>query len=210
MNKIVRELEKKLSKKTALLVIDVQNDYCSPSGALAKSGKPMQCIQEAAEKTIAVVEQAREARVPIVFTRMDYDLEKIPANNLERLKINKMEGLCAPGSWGAAFYKVRPKKGDRVVTKNFYDAFFRTDLGKWLEKKDVQTILLCGVVTNICPLLTAAEAYYRGYDLVAVNDCLGAYEDQESALHYMRQQFAATVACSNEVIGVLKAVKQNT
>ncbi|MGB9577311.1 MAG: isochorismatase family protein [Candidatus Norongarragalinales archaeon] len=64
--------------------------------------------------------------------------------------------------------------------------------------------LLAGVVTNICPLLTAADAYYRGHNLVAVSDCLGAYEGHELALKYMPEQFAAAVADSSAIMRTLE------
>lgn len=203
------ELEKKLGKKAALLVIDVQNDYCSPGGATARAGKQMDCIWKSIEKTTTVIEAARALAIPIVFTRMEYDEKKIPQTNFERLRIRGLQRLCAPKSWGADFYTVTPAAvGEKVVVKNFYNAFFRTDLAQWLEENEVKTLLFAGVVTNICPLLTAAEAYYRGFELVALSDCLGAYEDQEFALRYMRQQFGATIADSSEVVAVLKKARE--
>ncbi len=89
---------------------------------------------------------------------------------------------------------------DFVVEKNYYSVFYKTCFGGWLRKRKIQNIILAGVTTHVCPLLTAADAYYRGYRLIAVEDALGTYEGQEWALRYMKEQFAAIVCSSTELI----------
>ncbi|HII39585.1 TPA: cysteine hydrolase family protein, partial [Candidatus Micrarchaeota archaeon] len=80
------------NSSTALLVIDVQNDYCSPEGRVAQSGRPMQSVYRAVRNTEKLLGRARRAGIPIAFTRMVYDPKKISAGNLRRLEKIGLDG----------------------------------------------------------------------------------------------------------------------
>ncbi len=190
--------------KAVLLVIDVQNDFCAKDGIIAKSGRNISSIEKAIKNLQRVIDEARNNRIPIIFFRLVYDPKKIPQTHIERLKIKNAKGLCRPRSRGIAFYKVKPapKWGDMVFEKNYYSAFQQTPLDTWLKKHQINTIIVTGVTTHICPLLTCADAYYRGYNIIALQDCLGTYEGQRFALRYMKEQFNA------QVIDAKKLIKQ--
>ncbi|MFH1247182.1 MAG: cysteine hydrolase [Candidatus Micrarchaeota archaeon] len=192
-----------LNKKfetTALLVIDVQNDFCSSRGKIAKSGRNVEKIQSSVAKLQKLLAITRKKGVKIIFAKVVYDPAKIPASNLQRMKVKKTEGLCSPNSWGADFYKIKPRKTEKIITKNFYNAFYKTELEQWLLKNNIETIIVTGVTTHICPLLTCADAYYRGFNIIAVSDCLGTYSSQRFALKYMKEQFAAQITTSAKII----------
>ncbi len=186
---------KQTTKRAALLVIDVQNDFCASDGAVARSGRSVRAIQKAVRTVQGAVLSAREQGMPVVFFRLVYDLHKLPATHAERMKAKKVNNLCAPNSKGIAFFHVlpRPDLGDVVMEKNYYSAFQKTKLNAWLRRRDIDTIVLCGVTTHVCPFLTAADAYYNGYHIVALSDALGTYEGQAWSLRFMKEQFAARV-----------------
>lgn len=202
-----KELQNALSQKTALLVIDVQNDFCASNGVIAKSGRPIKGIQAALKPIRKLQKAAHNQKIPVVFTRLVYDLKKLPQSHAKRMKIKKVQGLCCPNSKGIEFFKITPARKDIVIEKNFYSAFFRTGLEMFLQKNQIKTLILTGVTTQVCPLLTAADAYYRGYRLVALTDALGTYDGQDWALSYMKEQFAAQLADSSEIMRVWKTQK---
>ncbi|MFH1779710.1 MAG: isochorismatase family cysteine hydrolase [Candidatus Micrarchaeota archaeon] len=191
-------------KNAVLLVIDVQNDFCSSRGILARNGFELKKIRESVFRLAKLVNVARQARIPIVFTKLVYDEKVIPENNYRRLKIKGVEGLCAPNSWGAEFFLIKPRRSEKVFVKNYYSAFFNTGLDAWLSKKKIKIVIITGVTTHVCPLLTSADAYYRGFELVAVSDCLGSYEAQDWSLKYMQKQFAAAVVSSSVLASIFR------
>ena len=197
MNKIFK------NKSPALLVIDVQNDFCSDTGVLARSGRSVKPMQRAVGKIENFLKYWRGKDLPIIFTRLIYDLEKLPKTHTERMKLKKVPGLCAPGSRGSEFYALKPEKGEKVIEKNYYSGFYRTSLDAYLKKLKIDTLVIAGVTTHVCPFLTCADAYYRGYNMVALKDCIGTYEAQAFVMRYLREQFSAVVVGSGERTGEL-------
>src|SRR4051794_16782092 len=128
-------------RSTALLVIDVQNDFCASSGVLARSGRDVTAIQRAVAQLSTLVEFCRKKKVPIVFTQLVYDLNKLPKTHTERMKLKKVKGLCAPRSKGTQFYKIQPEKGEKVIVKNYYSSFYKTELDEWLKKNKIETLV---------------------------------------------------------------------
>lgn len=91
---------------------------------------------------------------------------------------------------------------DRKLNKRFYDAFYKTDLEKVLQKEEIDEVILTGVATNICVQNTAAGAFYRAFDISVVKDCTAApsKEKHEESLDYMESIFGADILSSDELI----------
>jgi ureidoacrylate peracid hydrolase len=84
--------------------------------------------------------------------------------------------VCAAGSWEGDFYgDVRPQTGDAIVTKHRYSAFHGTDLETILRSNGIRTVILTGVVSNVCVETSAREAFVRDYYVVAPYDGTAAY-----------------------------------
>lgn len=93
--------------------------------------------------------------------------------------------MCRPGSWEGDFYgNVRPEAGDPIVTKHRYSAFHNTDLDTILRSNGVRTIIITGVVSNVCVETTAREGFVRDYYVVLPCDGAAAYSiaDHEATL----------------------------
>src|SRR5262249_39362116 len=153
-------------------VVDMQNDFCAPGGLVSKDGRDISAALEMAGRLPAFIDAARKAGVLVVFIRCVYTTE----NNaylsdawLEQAA-RKREGgytripVCCDGEWNGDFYgDVRPKAGDVVVTKHRYSAFHATNLDLVLRTNAIRSVILTGVVTNVCVETTAREAFVRDY-----------------------------------------------
>jgi len=169
---------------TALLVIDVQNDFCATGGLVSKDGRDISRVQEMATQLPAFIDAARKANVLVVFIRCVYTTDRNAYLSdvwLEQAA-RKREGgytripVCCDGDWNGDFYgDVKPQKGDVVVTKHRYSAFHNTDLDLVLRSNAIRSLILTGVVTNVCVETTAREGFVRDYYIVAAEDGCAAY-----------------------------------
>lgn len=194
--------EKVAPAHTAVLVIDMQNDFCSPDGHIAKSGRDISASHHVASKLPDMLATARQAGALVVFVRNIYSTEH--NHYLSDVWLDhaaqKRDGggtrtpFCAAGSWGAEFYgNLRPESGDALVTKHRYSAFHNTDLETILRANGIRTIVLTGAVTNVCIETTAREGYVRDYYVVLVEDGTAAYsvEDQSATMKNVRRYFGS-------------------
>ncbi len=186
----VREQVRVDPARTALLVIDMQNDFVSPGGALLVSD---------AEPTVprlrGLIERAREHGARIVFTQdthEDGDPEwEIWPEHARR------------GSWGWEIVStLAPAAGDTVITKVRYDAFYATHLDHLLRQWQIDTLVICGTVANICVHYTAASAALRWYQVVIPHDATSALDpfDLESSLRQTAFLFAGQVTSTQGIV----------
>jgi ureidoacrylate peracid hydrolase len=174
----------------AVLVVDVQNDFCHEQGAFGRLGFDMGPIQASVRALAAFLEEARRAGVPVLFIKTHHG----PWTNSEAWLTRgprRAGEICAVGSWGAEFYGVAPAPGEPVVVKHRYSGFLNTDLEVILRARERRSVLVTGVATNVCVESTARDAYMRDYHLVMVDDCCGAVTkaEHEATLHNMRTYF---------------------
>ena len=185
---------------TALLVIDMQNDYCAAGGLVSKDGRDISAAQRVGERLPAFIDAARDAGVLVVFVRCVYttDTNHYLSDAWLEQSARKREGgytripVCREGSWeGDYFGEVRPKPGDAIVTKHRYSSFHNTDLDTVLRVNAIRTVVLTGVVTNVCVETTAREAFVRDYYVVMVDDGCAAYvpEDHTQTLRNIDRFF---------------------
>jgi len=169
---------------TALLIIDMQNDFCAPGGLVSKDGRDLSAAQATAKRLPAFIEAARQAGVLVVFVRNVYTTERnfyLSDVWLEQAARKRAGGytripVCCDGDWNGDFYgDVRPQPTDVIVTKHRYSAFHGTDLDLILRSNGVRSLVLTGVVTNVCVETTAREGFVRDYYIVAAEDGCAAY-----------------------------------
>jgi nicotinamidase-related amidase len=149
--------------KTALVVVDMQNDFVDPDGALY-----VPAAKEAVPRIQRLLERARERGVHIAYTQ-DTHREGDPewGNWPEHVRI---------GTWGWEIIdELKPEPGDLVCKKTRYDGFYGTWLEHYLSRVwDVDSVVIVGTVSNICVLHTAASAGLRFFRLVMPADGVGA------------------------------------
>jgi len=204
--------EKVDPRHTALVIIDMQNDFIDDEGLIAREGRDVSQAQEMAKHLPELIKAARAAGVFVVFVRNVYTSEQnfyLSDVWLEQAA-RKREGgytripVCRDGEWDGDFYGgIRPQPGDVVVTKHRYDAFHNTDLDLILRSNGVRTVMLTGVVTNVCVETTARSAFVRDYYVVAVDDGCAAYveSDHRASLSNI-DRFFGQVATMREITSV--------
>lgn len=147
---------------TALLLIDLQVDFASPDGAMARAGRDLSLVPGALALASALLDGARAAGVPPVFVHLEG------------------HDMCRPGTPGAALVVGPPRLGEMVVPKPRFSAFAGTGLAVTLKKQGIVTLVLAGLTSECCIASTAWHGLEEGFQLVIAMDACAAYEP---ALH---------------------------
>jgi ureidoacrylate peracid hydrolase len=177
--------------RTALLIVDMVNDYLDPKGAMAAAD-----CGPVIEANRRLAEAARTADVTIVWIRPGHRDEH---DGLFRKRIVH----AIDGTWGA---ELHPDLGvapdERVLSKRRYSAFFQTDLDLFLRERDIARVVVTGVALNICVRSTVHDAFFNGYQVVVPQDACRATGDREmaSSLYDIATHFG-DVATTDDVIG---------
>ena len=188
---LLTTLERKVDPRhAALIVVDMQNDFCSAGGMMDKEGADLTAVQAMAERLPALMDSARRAGALVVFVRNVYSTDDnlyLSDAWLEQALRRRGESyttrpVCAEGSWDGDFYgDVRPLPGEPVVTKHRFSAFHNTDLDTILRANAIRTLVMTGVATNVCVETTAREGFVRDYYIVFLADGTACYRDEDQA-----------------------------
>jgi len=175
--------------ESALIVIDVQNDFANPRGRLYAEGadRIIQPIKR-------VVAKARSAGAVIIFTQ-DWHIIGDPEFAL-------WGEHAVANTWGAEIVdELRPGESDIVVRKPSYDAFYSTNLDHVLRAKGIRNLILTGLLGNVCVLCTGVGAAMRGYRLIVpVDSVFTILEfDHVAALRFMNTVLKAELTTSDKL-----------
>jgi nicotinamidase-related amidase len=150
------------SRTTAVVVVDMQNDFVTPGGALV--------VADAAATVPVIADLARRARA--ANTKVFYTQDSHTSGDPE-FPIWGQHVL--EGTWGWQIVDaLAPTNGDRVIRKLRYDGFFGTSLDHELRMAGVASLIVCGTVANICVLHTAGTAALHGYRVIVPVDAVSA------------------------------------
>ncbi len=180
-------------RSSALIVVDIQNDYIDPAGASARSGQDLTTVVAMIPRLHRLIAAARDAGVPIYFTRNWHgpnpDSAAWTARRAGRGRSGGPAGQA--GSWGAGWYEIEPRAGEVVIDKYRYDAFLGTPLEMMLRARGCETVVCCGTATNVCVESTARSAHMRDFNLVLVEDCCAASDQtlHQATLENTRRHF---------------------
>ncbi len=171
--------------RTALVIIDMQRDFLEPGGFGESLGNDTSLLAAAIAPCRALLDTARRTGMLVVHTREGHrpDLADAPRAKLERGQPARRIG--DPGPMGrilvrgepghdiiAALY---PIAGEVVIDKPGKGAFHATELGELLEQAGIDTLIVCGVTTEVCVHTTVREANDRGYRCVVPGDACASY-----------------------------------
>ena len=172
-------------KKTAVVLVDYQNDFTSDGGALHEAVKGVMDSTGMLKNTQEAVAAAREAGATIIHAPIQFaeGYNEITSHPYGILKGVVDTNAFVKGSWGAQIVgDMAPEPGDIILEgKRGLDAFASTNLDFILRSKGVQTVALSGFLTNCCVESTMRSAYEKGFEVVTLTDCVGATSEEEHA-----------------------------
>jgi biuret amidohydrolase len=171
--------------RTALLIIDMQRDFLEPGGFGETLGNDVSRLAAAIGPCRAVLEAARRRGMLVIHTREGHrpDLSDAPPAKLERGAPTARIG--APGPMGRILVRgepghdiipaLYPVAGEPVIDKPGKGAFYQTELELMLRNRGIESLIVCGVTTEVCVNTTVREANDRGYRCIVPADCCGSY-----------------------------------
>lgn len=177
----------------AVLVIDVQNDFCHDDGTHGRCGADLRSVQRVTGPIMCLLDAVRPSGVPVIFARTHHDAWTDREGHYVRQTPRGSVHHLRPGGWGSEFYGIEPSPDDRVLVKHRYSAFFGTELDIVLRNIGAQCLLVAGVATNVCVDTTVRDACMRGYDPVVIEECVAAYSEEahRAALDTIDRHFGA-------------------
>lgn len=163
-------------QRAALIVVDMQNDFCAPGGYIDAIGKDVSGLAAIVPPLNVLLAQARRGGVPVVWLTACYEEHEIPPSMItQRRRIGASAVCCERGSWGAGFFGVSPEPGEAVFEKHTYSGFSNPGLEQHLRALGREAVIFAGVQTNVCVESTLREAHSRGFDVAIVQDAVASH-----------------------------------
>lgn len=190
------------ARRTALVVIDLQNDFLAPEGAYARGGAASEAARALPQRIAPLAQALKQAGGLVVASRFtlwpDAAGEPMIASHLHQLRPFLRRGDFAPGSRGQSTVDSLAPFVDVSVDKVAYSAFFNTQLDWVLRHAGIDTVVVCGIVTNGGVASTVRDAHLREYHSLVLADGCAAFkaETHETSLADLRN-IAEVLDCAD-------------
>jgi len=212
--------------KTAVIVVDMENDFVSKGGMMDHAGLDISMNQRAVGPTAKVLASARQAEIKIIYLKMGFkpDLSDLGSsdsvNRMRHIFFGVGQTMRTPNGTEGRFLirdtwntdivpELRPQAGDLIIYKNRFSGFYQTDLDAILKRLQAKYLIFTGVTTSVCVESTLRDAMFRDYLPVLLADCAGepighdlARSNHEASLLVIQRTFG-WVSGSDEFIKAL-------
>jgi len=174
----------------AVIVIDMLKDFIE--GRLG-SERARQILPNLKK----FLEESRKIRLPVIYV-CDSHLPPDPEMKLWG------EHAMKDSEGAEVIEDLKSEEGDYILGKRSYSGFYETGLDPLLRSLGIDTVILTGIFTNICVQHTAADAFFRGYRIFVVEDCVNALSDEENreSLSYMERMYGVKLVRSEEILRI--------
>jgi ureidoacrylate peracid hydrolase len=176
--------------QSAVLVVDMQNDFCSKGGLFDRAGINISAVQKAVGPTRRVLSAARDTGIRIVYAKMGFrpdlsDLgDKDSPNRILHLHFGVGQPCRGPDgqpgrllirdTWNTdVIEELRPQPEDVVLYKHRFSGFYQTELDDILRRLGIKNLIFTGCTTSVCVDSTIRDAMFRDYRCVLLADCVG-------------------------------------
>jgi ureidoacrylate peracid hydrolase len=193
----------------AMIVVDMQNDFCHEEGFVIKSKVEaegqldMEPFKATIQKQLLLLEAARKSGVRIYHVRSFWDEHYLnPPLRLRKHRIGRTRDPVSEGTWGAEqFLGFEPGPDEALITKHVYSGFMHTGLEKLLREANIKVIIVTGLFTSVCVETTIRDANSLGFYVVEPRDCVA---DLDQTAHDQSLKtvdtFFGVVTLSDEII----------
>ncbi len=182
-----------LSKgNTCLLIVDMQNEFLDKKGYFPTTqGWPVETFKGTIGNCVKLKEAAKASGCKVIYTATGYSPDGsdayvsrhtiLPTLFLEKDgRPRKANAAVLKGSWGAGIIpELTPDTDDYVVHKHRFNAFYQTELELMLRCWNIQTLIVCGIITEVCVESTVREAFIRDFDVLEISDAVGSWEEDK-------------------------------
>ena len=190
--------------KTAVIAVDMQNDFGAEGGMFASKGLPIEAAQATIEPTARVLHAARMSDITVVYLKMAFkrDLSNLGGPDAPNREKHLGFGVgigdfLIEDTWNTDIVpELTPQPGDVLVSKHRYSGFFETELDDVLRQRDVKNLVFVGWTTSVCVESTLRDAFFRDYRCVVLSDCTAevvgsdlARTNHEASLHVIEGLF---------------------
>jgi ureidoacrylate peracid hydrolase len=197
--------------RTAVLVVDMENDFGAPQGMFGRAGIDISGIQAAVAPTARVLEAARRVGLPVVYLKMAFKADlsdaglpdapnwrvhaRLSVGEVVEAPDGRVSRVLVRDTWNTEILpELAPWPGDPVVYKHRFSGFFETELDELLMKLGIRSLVFTGCTTSVCVESTFRDAMFRDYQCILLSDCTAepiGLGNHESSLTVMRTMFGS-------------------
>lgn len=199
------------AKHTAILSVDIQNDFCSAGGHFDKYGKDLSSIATRLPAMVSFIHEAQGLNIPVIFIRqitMPNGHSDSPAWLRFKTRDGKSPDYTLPGTWGWEFVDgLTPGPNDTIIEKTRSDSFINTHLDRVLRARGIQTVVVLGVITEGCVESTVRSASHHDYYTVVVEDAVSSVnrDRHEASMGLFRARYP--LASTDDILAIWREGK---